>query len=1122
MPSPNIVSLYKPDDVDNVIVGSDFFELIEAINLGYDAQPNKPKTVLIQKYLSTKYEYQNNPSISNKEILAKSFITQLLAGYNDVEAMKFINERMQANKNNAGQTGLTVKDLNRLLVLHESFISHLLKDCKDTQMGEEVKKNKLDKTWDDLLHYLHQMATYYGAVVDPLLNVSNVKNDIAKEYKNAKNITNALEIPPSPKDEEVNTVIVGAGPIGLLNAIGLLNHNKRMKLVILEKYDQYKRNHTLQVDYSQVEKFLEVSGNPPDPAIKELVLRTKNNKYIRISEVEHLLKNRAVELGAHIITGKGVVDVYSDVFDKYKNADLIMGADGTRSVVSQQAIGRIDKYQIEVDSANAALEQDKIYISLSKDAKIHYSMISIDGTEVKQVVTDIDAPDAFYDEENLRKTLKSVMLHKPLGEQTKLQFKLPKEGTKLEEDTLYLNVNKSGKFQYSMKTIDGATVREVLTDIDSSQFITVKVNSLSDALKNEIRSAAARNYHAGNTFKKEFDFVLQFRVEVEGDVAPIPLPTLARFMQNYGLTCDEYVGKTDARGKTPITFQMMITKEHYQLLEKFAKSGNPVQPFSGADEKRMEKIPDILMQQLKGYLGLRLRHFTKEEEIVSLDKATISVNEAPATYAKEVYKEVIMQDKPRRVVLVGDAGLGLSYFKGINAGFEASAKVFPELIKPYDESKKGLGEYKEWFETHYAPQKVDEVRNYSVFRIGLLVGIFKTLQFIFRSDLLMRGETAEKTVDLYLGHLKAIRAEQEKGIQFRPQVRPTYGFFRRIGKIIKNNVKDTPLFTSNSMSGSFEEVEESMTPQIGLPRWEHAYEHDGRSLESVLTFKPQNSWIILREIGKNIKEGFKPYKSWFYALRDVLTPLRSLYNLVMGVAQIVLALPIELISVATGLVFPEKNVPRLAYLGMSIVSVLARLVEGISQIVLGLSLAVSTLFLPFKLISRGISTIVHDVKNIENNNKIKTLIEQAEITLDDDLETNIKLKIQAGLSIPMIDQPSESVVTPLSVSVQTNEQTQENDITLNKPSVSEQISIKKLSSIALDLHQQFEKYSNRYQKTSIQVEVEKKAYQHSVSKGDLASYQHYFGLFKPKPVESGDHNGTTLELDNAKTHNSGC
>lgn len=362
------LALYRPDDVKNVIVGDDFFELIDAINLGVSLSL-KPKTLLMQQYLPTRYEHQTNPNVKCKEILSNALVAKLLLGYKDESALKKIEELKANNLLQYGYSGLTEKNLSDLLKTQQSFIHHIFKTCNDKQIIEEVLANINDISWEKVLDYLRRIAKYHGAVIDPLVNVSNVKNDICRAYKNADVIINSLEICQKPNDDEVNTVIVGAGPIGLLNAIGLLNKNKGMKLVILEKYDEYKRNHTLMVDYIQIQKFLDASGNPPDPAIQELVNRTKKSKYIRISEIEHLLKNRAVELGAHLITGKGVNDVNLEILDKYKNADLIIGADGTRSVVSQQAIGDIDKYQLAPMTSSISFEKDTIYIGVNHEGR---------------------------------------------------------------------------------------------------------------------------------------------------------------------------------------------------------------------------------------------------------------------------------------------------------------------------------------------------------------------------------------------------------------------------------------------------------------------------------------------------------------------------------------------------------------------------------------------------------------------------------------------------------------------------------------------------------------------------------------------------------------------------------
>lgn len=174
--------------------------------------------------------------------------------------------------------------------------------------------------------------------INPLASISNVDADIKKMYPNAENIVGSLKT-TQHQNSEVNTVIIGAGPVGLLNAIGLLTKNPDSKVVLLEKYDVYKRNHTLRMEYKQIEKYLKACGEPPDPAIQELVNRVKKSKVIRISEIERLLKNRAIKLGAEIKTDSAVADVQDEVLKEYPNTDLILGADGTRSVVSQQIMG---------------------------------------------------------------------------------------------------------------------------------------------------------------------------------------------------------------------------------------------------------------------------------------------------------------------------------------------------------------------------------------------------------------------------------------------------------------------------------------------------------------------------------------------------------------------------------------------------------------------------------------------------------------------------------------------------------------------------------------------------------------------------------------------------------------
>lgn len=741
--------------------------------------------------------------------------------------------------------------------------------------------------------------------------------------------------------EQVNTVIVGAGPIGLLNAIGLLTKNPERKVVMLEKYDEYKRNHTLRVDHKQIEKYLRACGEPPDPTILQLVQQTRKNGFIRISELERLLKARALELGAQIITNNGVTDFDEQVRKKYPNADLILGADGTRSVVSQQAIGKSYAFYEMTDQTE--MIEGKMYFR-EIEGQLAYSVITPEGTVVKDKVLQ--------------------------GE----QFKTPSP--------------------VNMKKIND-----------------MKKDILEEAIKNNDILVIE------NSEKREFDFVMQLRIEVEGDVEPIPFPTLMRMMQNYGTTADEYVGKKNENGMTPITFQLMITKEQFKILEAQAKSGDPIRPFSGTD-KKAEVIPTILQQQITGYLGLRLRHFTKEEEIVRIDTATISVNEAPATYAKEVTKRLDDGTEPD-VVVVGDASLGLSYFKGINAAFEASANLLEEISKPHAERQQGLNDYNTWFKEIYAPSKVDEVKFYSNYVINATVGLFKTLKFIFTSDFLMRADVAERTVDLYRGHMAHV-----------------------------NNIRQ----------------QQGDNPEVNLPKWQNAYEHNGRSLENVLTFRAENSSKALNNVGKNFIDMGKPYKSSFYFFRDLLAPARALYQATVGGLQIATALPIELVNAGIGMVSPGKYQSRSQILGDCGNAFLDRLGEGISRVLLAASLAATTLLMPFKLISRGALTFDKWYQGkpmlIEENKGIKKLVKQSDEILDLHEKSSIEdtQQLHADSSV-------------------------------------------KLHALSIDVHRKFNKSAERGQQTKVTSEQEQELFKKCLNSGNVQEYKAYIDLFKHQKQE---------------------
>lgn len=140
-------------------------------------------------------------------------------------------------------------------------------------------------------------------------------------------------------NSDVDVVVVGAGPLGLLNAIGLMKRKEpKPRIVMLEKYERYQRGHNLSMDPRQLKKFIQACGR--DERLEELYKRLKSNPHIRTNEVEAILRNYAEELGVEIKAGTAVTDIKKEVYETYPNAKLVLGADGSHSIVSEQVFGK--------------------------------------------------------------------------------------------------------------------------------------------------------------------------------------------------------------------------------------------------------------------------------------------------------------------------------------------------------------------------------------------------------------------------------------------------------------------------------------------------------------------------------------------------------------------------------------------------------------------------------------------------------------------------------------------------------------------------------------------------------------------------------------------------------------
>lgn len=488
-----------------------------------------------------------------------------------------------------------------------------------------------------------------------------------------------------------NVLVVGGGPLGLAHAWGIKKLNPHAKVVVLEKYKEYQRSHTLIMQHQPLAALMIATNTQQDPVLIKLLAQLKNDPHIRTNELEKIFKTFAIDSGVEIKTEKVSRENIQELLNTYR-PNLIIGADGTHSTVN----------------------------------------------------------DCLFPE--------------------------------------------------------------------------------------------------NNQVKIEFDYVLQLRYEIQGNKKAEKISSVNFYesMAHRGLIANEYIGKYDEEKKTtPITMQMMISREAFLKLEN-ATSKNPIKPYADAkgdnDSKteaksvsdyKLHEIPDDVRGFVNDYLMHKVRLLGEDK--IDSNLIRISVNEAPATYAKQpVY---MYRDIP--IILVGDAGLGLSYFKGLNAGIEAAAKLFTLLFRIIKNNQlaskeivqKNLNEYAEWFLNDFAPKKVKEVERYSTWQIRSVMKIMETAMVSSQSSMGEHLLDDDHILDSYF-------------------------------KLMANNpLADNLLKTNLYPHRAYDPVKPGQLAYVPIMH-------------------------TLTKIGKLFHDYIKPYKSGHQLRQDFKQPLIGVINLLRGVGKI--------------------------------------------------------------------------------------------------------------------------------------------------------------------------------------------------------------------------------------------
>ena len=382
---------------------------------------------------------------------------------------------------------------------------------------------------------------------------------------------------------DTDVLIVGAGPIGLVNAWALKHLNPDLNVVVLEKYAEYQRSHTLIMTSDEIEELIKVIQLQDDPTLTALVKQLRKDPNIRTNTIQELFTKLAKDSGVDIFTENELTadTIKTRISEEFPNIRLIIGADGTHSTVSQSL------------------------------------------------------------------------------------------------------------------------------------------------------------FPAGNQIKHEFDHILQLRYDIKESEKSesISKRKLYELMTRKGLFAREYIGHNED-GKTPVTLQMIISKQDYLALKDIATSKKPLKPFTnrgtGVDLECTEsQLPPQIQSFLSEYLKYKIQNALREGQTLDYDSVRISVNETPATHAQKI----VTSFNNARVILKGDAALGLSYFIGLKAGLKATAMFYSKMKTVVQDGFKDqkaldtqLGAYQEWFLKDFAPKKVKEVERYSFWNIRPLMKAMKSIR----------------------------------------------------------------------------------------------------------------------------------------------------------------------------------------------------------------------------------------------------------------------------------------------------------------------------------------------------------------------------------------------------------
>jgi len=138
-------------------------------------------------------------------------------------------------------------------------------------------------------------------------------------------------------NQDIDVLIIGGGPVGLWTACQIKIKRPSTRILVIEKHSEYQRSHIVSLNLQSLH------GSGKHEILNKLKQDIEKNNNIRTNDLENRLVNLCDDLNIEI-TKNYHVDSVKKITQEFPNVSVIIGADGSHSIIRKQIFGNKMKF----------------------------------------------------------------------------------------------------------------------------------------------------------------------------------------------------------------------------------------------------------------------------------------------------------------------------------------------------------------------------------------------------------------------------------------------------------------------------------------------------------------------------------------------------------------------------------------------------------------------------------------------------------------------------------------------------------------------------------------------------------------------------------------------------------